>query len=88
MDKGFKVHLIEKAKDYGTSYRIGIELKIENNSFWYYLNMDKRYFIEVHASYVRLKPEARDIILKALDNHSYSQVRYNAKYYPDKVKIL
>lgn len=88
MDKVFKVHLINEAEDGGGHYRIGFDIEVEDKPFWYFLNIPKRYFKEVNSEYVLLNPEARSYIMKKLQDHSFAVVRYNAKYYPDKIKLL
>lgn len=87
-EKEFKLHLIETPEDKGSHFKIRFEIKVEDNVYWYHIYIRKKYITHINSDWVLLKPEAKSVIFRSLEEHKFATVRYNAKYYPDKIQLL
>lgn len=87
-EKGFKLHFVDPPKDRGSYFKIWFEVEIEGDRYWSNVYISKKYFNYICTTYAILKPEARQLLIDHLKKHRFNKVKYNANYYPEKIRFI
>lgn len=82
-----KIRITSKPEERYGKYplRATIEFKIDDKEYWYKVMLQTDEVVSYTDTHIEVNAKGKDSILYQLMYHKFREVKYTAKYYPEKI---